>query len=241
MFTDYQRTPACIAMEVEIFNNFFQILPESWSSDPVKTHLLTKLIHETANDCNNSLYVISKLLVIRKKLCCYVGLTLFWALYPTFLNNDGEEPFKTQKYYKMHGVNKFFKLLPDPTNDKLSNLSSELAFRYLSLISIYVNYILLNDEKEGHDVFQEFFQCNRSDIERFKLWLQNFRCRFSEKNVENFPVSAQISICRSEMYEKCIKNMLIRVSFPIQLIEIIDFNLMAEIENAIDTAEKLEI
>lgn len=173
MFTDYQRTPACIAMEVEIFNNFFQILPESWSSDPVKTHLLTKLIHETANDCNNSLYVISKLLVIRKKLCCYVGLTLFWALYPTFLNNDGEEPFKTQKYYKMHGVNKFFKLLP--TDEQLTNLSTDLMFKCLSLISIYVNYILLSEDKDDNGVFQEFFQSNKGDIDRIKAWLDNFR------------------------------------------------------------------
>lgn len=170
-FMDYQRNATCIALEVEIFNNFFDLLPESWSSDPVKTHLLTKLIHENANDFNNSLFVCSKLIVIKKKLCCYVGLTLFWALYKSFLSDDGA--FQCQKYYKMHGVNKFFKLLP--TDEQLTNLSTDLMFKCLSLISIYVNYILLSKDKDDNGVFQEFFQSNKGDIDRIKAWLDNFR------------------------------------------------------------------
>lgn len=212
MFMKYTRSPVCITIEVEIFNDFFTILPESWSSDPVKTHLLTKLIHETANEFNNSLYIMSKLVVIKKKLCCYVGLTLFWALYiplhKSFFNETGS--FQCQKYYKMHSVNKFFKFLP--TNDQISNLSSDLMFKFLSLISIYVNYILLNDKKEDHGVFQEFFQCNKGDTDRFKSWLQNCRRRFDgsvpggegqvvEHHVDIFSVSIDIfSLRPSQKY-----------------------------------------
>lgn len=171
IFMNYQRDSACIVLETEIFNNFFNLLPEAWSSDPVKTHLLTKLIHEQANDFNNSLFICSKLIAIKKKLCCYVGLTLFWALYKGFFNDEGT--FQFQKYYKMHSVNKFFKLLP--SDEQLTNLNTDLKFKFLSLISIYVNYILLSDDKDDHGVFQEFFQSNKSDIDRFKPFLQNFR------------------------------------------------------------------
>jgi hypothetical protein len=43
------------------------LMPESWTYDPVKIHLITKLIHEIVQiDFNNEFFIITKILSINK-------------------------------------------------------------------------------------------------------------------------------------------------------------------------------
>lgn len=136
----------------------------------LQVHLITKIIYETLNaDFNNTMHVITKIIIVNNKLGFYVALTLFWALYLSYFKKD------SRHYYKMYNVDKFFKLLL--SNEAFNNnQDSNSMFQLLLLISIYQNYVLLNKENPvSHQVFQEFFKVSQKDREKLKEWLINMK------------------------------------------------------------------
>ncbi|CRL03037.1 CLUMA_CG016456, isoform A [Clunio marinus] len=163
--------------DLSLLNELFQLMPAQWETDPVKVHLITKIIYETLNaDFNNTMHVITSIICINNKLGFYVALTLFWALYLNYFKKDSHH------YYKMYNVDKFFKLLMtcDFTSGKQD---ADSLFKLLLLTSIYQNNVLLNkDNPEDHQIFQEFFKVTQKDCEKLKDWLINVKSLIEANN-----------------------------------------------------------
>lgn len=144
-----------------------------------QVHLITKAIYETLDgDFNNTMHVLTKI-IAANRLGFYVALTLFWALYLSFFEKDSHH------YYKMYDRSKFFKLLHSSEGKEYE---FEKIFKLLMLISIYQNYVLLNnDPLPNHETFQEFFKVSSSstcekDLEKLKIYLINLKTLLERTN-----------------------------------------------------------
>lgn len=144
-----------------------------------QAHLITKAIYQTLDgDFNNTMHVLTKIIIVNR-LGFYVALTLFWALYLSFFEKDSHH------YYKMYDRTKFFKLLHSSEGKEYD---FEKIFKLLTLISIYQNYVLLNnDAPSSHETFQEFFKVSSSstsekDLEKFKTYLMNLKSLMERSN-----------------------------------------------------------
>jgi hypothetical protein len=129
---------------------------------------------------------MSKLLIQGTRFALYVALTIFWVLYKNFFKNSEIPQPAIQNYYKMYKVEKFFKLLP--SYEQFSNLETDMQYKFLSLISIYANYNLLNDESDEHQVFSDFFTRNQNNVERLRTWVQQLKSDFERSH----PVGGRI-------------------------------------------------
>lgn len=136
------------------------------------------MIYETLDgDFNNTMHVLTKILIVNK-LGFYVAMTLFWALFLSFFKKDSHH------YYKMYDRHKFFKLLNSLENKEME---LESIFQLLMLISIYEQYVILNEDTsiESHQVFADFFKASSStkdDLEKLRKYLTNVKSLIETSN-----------------------------------------------------------
>lgn len=75
-----------IIEDYNLLVDVFLMLPESWTYDPVKIHLITKLIYEIVqNDFNNELYIITKVININKIRWVSSSVSEFYYFYRSLI------------------------------------------------------------------------------------------------------------------------------------------------------------
>jgi hypothetical protein len=84
----------------------------------------------------------------------------------------------------MYDRTKFFKLLHSSEGQEYA---FEKIFRLLMLISIYQNYVLLNNDPLRHETFQESFKVsssstNEKDLAKLKTYLMNLKMLLERSN-----------------------------------------------------------